>query len=291
MLNAGVPAEKRTTPEVGVLPAARLRRAVPTRGRRSRACASPSPWGYPPRWVARRLRAVRASPPAQNRGDGSGNADLRSAPLREAQRNRESQRGGTRRDRVATRAESLIGKNRGQVRERRPPVGTAARSAAKSRIATRAASRGRLGERRPPVGTAARSAAKSRIATRAASRGRLGERRPPVGTAARSAAKSRIADPRSITGTAWGTPTSGRHRCAKRSETTYSRPGRITGTAWGTPTSGRHRCAKRSEIAHRHPSRIAGTAWGTPTSGPSHGQYNSLIDRPVTRDPQISVSR
>ena len=71
MLKAGVPAERRTTPEVGVLPAARLRRAVPTRGRRSRACASPSPWGYPPRWVARRLRADhRASPTAQNRGDG-----------------------------------------------------------------------------------------------------------------------------------------------------------------------------------------------------------------------------
>ena len=70
MPNAGVPAERRTTPEVGVLPAARLRRAVPTRGRRSLACASRCRWGYPPRCVARRLRAVRASPTAQNRGDG-----------------------------------------------------------------------------------------------------------------------------------------------------------------------------------------------------------------------------
>ena len=41
MLNAEVPAERRTTPELGVLPAARLRRAVPTGGRRSLACAPP----------------------------------------------------------------------------------------------------------------------------------------------------------------------------------------------------------------------------------------------------------
>ena len=38
--NAGVPAERRTTPALGVLPAARLRRDVPTRGRRSLASAS-----------------------------------------------------------------------------------------------------------------------------------------------------------------------------------------------------------------------------------------------------------
>ena len=50
------------------------------------------------------MRFLRARKFALNHGDGSGNADLRSAPLREAQRNRES----------------LIGKNRGQVRERRP---------------------------------------------------------------------------------------------------------------------------------------------------------------------------
>ena len=41
--NAEVSTERRTTPELGVLAAARLRRAVPTRGRRSRACASLRP--------------------------------------------------------------------------------------------------------------------------------------------------------------------------------------------------------------------------------------------------------
>ena len=39
-LNAEVPAERRTTPNSGSFPAARLRRAVPTRGRRSLAGAS-----------------------------------------------------------------------------------------------------------------------------------------------------------------------------------------------------------------------------------------------------------
>ena len=43
-----------------------------------------------------------------------------------------------------------------------------------------------------------------------------------------------------------GTPTSGRHRCGKRSEMAdRSFLSRHAGT--GTPTSGRHRCAKRSE--------------------------------------------
>ena len=40
---------------IGIAPSARLRRAVPTRGRRSLAGASWCPWGYPPRCVARRL--------------------------------------------------------------------------------------------------------------------------------------------------------------------------------------------------------------------------------------------
>ena len=91
MLNVGVPAERRPTPEVGVLPAARLRRAVPTRGRRSRACAPRCPWGYPPRCVARRLRAVHESP--------------------------------------------VCIESRGRLGERRPLVGTAARRAARPRIA------------------------------------------------------------------------------------------------------------------------------------------------------------
>ena len=42
-------AERRTTPALGVLPAARLRRAVPTRGRRSRACLSALHGGVEPR--------------------------------------------------------------------------------------------------------------------------------------------------------------------------------------------------------------------------------------------------
>ena len=87
---------------IGIAPSARLRRAVPTRGRRSLAGASWCPWGYPPRCVARRLAsrsegergavaplshfppdhagsepkvrhhcfcALGSTPPAQNRGD------------------------------------------------------------------------------------------------------------------------------------------------------------------------------------------------------------------------------
>ena len=93
--------EWRTPCSIGIAPSARLRRAVPTRGRRSLACAPPSPWGHPPRCVARRLAsrsegergrwppfhtfppitraangvrchcfcALGSTPPAQNRGD------------------------------------------------------------------------------------------------------------------------------------------------------------------------------------------------------------------------------
>ena len=51
----GVPLPARRLCSIGIAPSARLRRAVPTRGRRSLACAPPSPWGHPPRCVARRL--------------------------------------------------------------------------------------------------------------------------------------------------------------------------------------------------------------------------------------------
>ena len=58
---------------------------------------------------------------------GKGRADLRSAPLREAQRNRVSPRSGM----TPVSASTPPGKDDAPARERRPPVGTAARSAAK----------------------------------------------------------------------------------------------------------------------------------------------------------------
>ena len=51
----GVPLPARRLCSIGIAPSARLRRAVPTGGRRSLAGASSCPWGYPPRCVARRL--------------------------------------------------------------------------------------------------------------------------------------------------------------------------------------------------------------------------------------------
>ena len=97
----GVPLPARRLCSIGIAPSARLRRAVPTGGRRSLAGASSCPWGYPPRCVARRLAsrsegergrwppfhtfppksraangvrchcccALGSTPPAQNRGD------------------------------------------------------------------------------------------------------------------------------------------------------------------------------------------------------------------------------
>ena len=60
-----------------------------------------------------------------------GNADLRSAPLREAQRNRGSPTSWMTHVPARTPAE----KDGAHARERRPPVGTAAQSAAKPRFA------------------------------------------------------------------------------------------------------------------------------------------------------------
>ena len=51
----GVPVPVRRLCSIRTAPLAPLRGAVPTGGRRSLACASWCPWGYPPRCVARRL--------------------------------------------------------------------------------------------------------------------------------------------------------------------------------------------------------------------------------------------
>ena len=175
-------------------------------------------------------------------------------------------------------------------RERRPPVGTAARSAAKPRIAQwrcsaplRTYSTGQSGaqarERRPPVGTRWPPASARRIAEwrcgaplrtypTGQSSTQARERRPPAGTAARRAA---AAPPptvgmvpfsaRTPPGRAARRPGNADLRSAQRP--TGPRRRRPQPSGWlpsrrvphraeqhagkGTPTSGRHRCAKRSE--------------------------------------------
>ena len=104
-------------------------------------------------------------------------------------------------------------------------------------------------ERRPPVGTAARSAARARIAVHAhgmkARERRSSDRHRPAQRGERRPAHFRHGSrlgtyPRGRSGAAGpGTPTSGRHRCAQRSESAY-RCTRSRDTGKGTPTAGRH---------------------------------------------------
>ena len=240
-----------------------------------------------PTGIDRREAVETACRPPRRSAGTAWNADLRSAPLRAAPRAsyhrspsgpatagapvsdwHRPPRGG--RNRVLP-----TEKNRGDGLERRPPVGTAARSAANVV---------------PPITVRTRDSgsASLRLASTA-------ERRSKPRTADREESRGRL-----------GTPTSGRHRCAQRRgrrttdhrqdprqrerqsptgidrreavETAYCRPRRIAGTAWNADLrSAPLRAAPRASY-HRSPSGPA-TA-GAPVSDwhrPPRGGRNRVL--------------